>query len=189
MDDRKIIPEECREQGFDLYSGISQVTFRDYKPHEDLKIVRHILVKYWDTVNRKDLSKITDLEVKGQSISILKVDAKVLQLIEEGIKIRLAIFGDDVIGFMLYRLAFDCLIAIDGMYVLSAFRQRGIGENLIHSLEKPIKKLFFQTHLSNRPSDMFKSLEHMGCTIKKLNRDGDLITWESDWRLKNGDRS
>ena len=150
--------------------------------HDDLRKSRYILAKYWDSVNRSDLSKLIELDVKGQSISILKVDSKVLQLVEDRIKIRLAISGEDVIGFMLYRLAFDTVLAIDGMYVLGAFRRSGIGANLIDSLEKPIKKLFFQTHLKNRPGDMFRSLEHMGLTIKKVNRDGDLITWESDWR-------
>ena len=85
---------------------------------------------------------------------------------------------------MLYRVAFDTLLAIDGMYVLDGFRQNGIGSSLINSLEKPIKKLFFQTHLKNRPGDMFKSLEALGCEIKKIARDKDLITWESNWGTK-----
>ena len=187
MDIREAVLEECGIPGGDIHCDLSKIEYRDYAPHTDLKKSRYIIAKYWDRVNRKDLMDTMELEVKGQKTSLLKVDSKVLQLVDDGIKIRLALIGEDVVGFMLYRIAFDTLLAIDGMYVLDGFRKHGIGRSLINSLEKPIKKIFFQTHLKNRPGSMFKALEALGCDIKKIARDGDLITWESNWGVKHGD--
>jgi hypothetical protein len=143
--------------------------------------VRQIIIDYWRDVNSVDLTGNTEITASGKPINILRVDDKLLQLHEQSIKIQLAFYGKDVVGLLLYRVAFDCVMAIEGLYVYDQFRRNGIGPSIINSVEKPIKKIIFQTRILKRPHRMFHSLERMKIKPKKIAFAKDKVTWEAEW--------
>lgn len=109
---------------------------------------------------------------------LLKAEAKVYQLQAERCGIQLVWKDGAIIGFMLYHLAYDCILLIKGMYIEPAHEGKGLGKGrLIASLGKPIKRLFFQSYASNPPERMLKITPEK----RELHHDGDLITWEMDW--------
>jgi len=166
----------------DLHCDFSKITYRKFE-FTDVKESRQIFLDYWSDVNSTDLHGTTEFISSGEPCTILTVDAKVLQLHEEGISIQLAILnGQDIVGLLLHRVAFDCVLAIDGLYVYESFRKHGIGKSLIDSLEKPIKKLIFQTRILKRPHLMFGALENMKLEPKKIQFKDNKIVWECDWR-------
>jgi len=186
MDYERAVSEEHGEYLGDLHGSIPEITYREYEPHEDIVIFRQIGIDYWKSVNGKDLSNFIEIELSDGPTEILEIDLKMVRLIADGAKIRLALLNRDVIGFMIYHVAYDCILAVEGLYVEKPFRRKGIGINLIESLEKPLQKIFFQTHISRKPAEMFGALKQLGMNHKRLRRVKDIITWECDWEKENG---
>jgi hypothetical protein len=176
--------EQSSDTGNDcnLHGPLPEITYRPFE-FSDVRGIRQIFIDYWRDVNSIDLTGTKDIDVNGSIQTVLKVDDKVLILHRDGISIQMAILnGTDIIGVLLHRIAFDCVMAIDGMYVYEAFRKYGIGKSLINSSEKPIKKIIFQTRILKRPSLMFGGLKHMKIEPRKIFYKDKKVTWEADWR-------
>lgn len=184
MDNGQLISKEHGSKQRNVYCSVPGVKFRDYEPHVDIDLIRAICITYWKEVNNRDISGTVTREINGTSVTLYEIDAKIVHFSENGTKIRMAFHNGDVIGFMLYHIAYNCVLAIEGMYVLEQHRKQNIGSGFITSLDKPIKKLFFQTHISIRPQEMFKALEILTVTPQELMIEGDLVTWECNWKDK-----
>jgi hypothetical protein len=181
VDSNRSISKEHRRGFSNIHGSVSKMKYRDFILSDDSDIIRGMFTRYFKEVNSKDISKVVKRVIRNQEVDILESDYRLYSLINEGFHIRLGILEGELMGFMLYHIAYDCILAIDGLYVKKESRQNGIGAGFIRSLEKPIKKLFFQSHVAKRPVDLFGALKALGANPKKVHRDGDLITWECSW--------
>lgn len=110
-------------------------------------------------------------------MGVTDVEAKILRLIQDGYKIRLVMIEQRIVGFMLYDIIYNCILLIEGVFILPGEAQKGLGVGIIESLGKPIKKIFGQTHIGNPPKEFLKLMKRSS----EILREGDLITWQGDW--------
>lgn len=154
---------------------VSSLIFKEYS-QENLPDFCGILWEFWLKVNGEDLSEPSEFShLAGHTLS--KAEAKVYHFEYERCKIQLAIENDEIVGFLVYHLAYNCVLAVEALYIEPKYEKRGLGKGLIESLNKPIKKIFFQTHINIPP----ERLLNLNKNSKELMRQGDLITWEMDW--------
>ena len=156
--------------------GFSQVTYRQYE-ESDLKDFCLILSEFWSKVNQEDLSQVSEYSHMAGKL-ITKAEAKVYHLLFERCQIQIAFDGCDMVGFLVYHLAYDCVLAVECIYILPQYENRGVGKGLIESLQKPVNKIFFQTHSENPPTRFLNLIKNKS---KEIHRKGELITWEMEW--------
>lgn len=146
------------------------------------------MLEYFMKVQGRNLGHVKDYPVNGETIKALEVDAEICLLTDEAAKIRLCIENDEVIGMMIYHVIYKCILVIRGLYVFSSFRKHGIGCKLIESVDIDLKRLLFQTYVSRRPAELFEWIRKWNCKFEKIHRDGDIVTYELDWRSKQNGR-
>lgn len=152
------------------------ISCRSYS-EPDRDQLRNILLIYWYEVNGKYLGKEITVDTAQGSVNLTEIEARMYSLFAEGLKFQLCFKGREIIGFMMYHLAYESVLIIEGMYFLKSHLHSGLGKKLIASISKPIKKLLFQTHTDNVPESLFRVLKK----AKELHKKDDLITWECDW--------
>ena len=62
--------------------------------------------------------------------------------------------------------------------MLPDYLKFGLGQRMIDGVNKPIKKVIFQTRKEHPPSGLFY---HIAERIKKIHENQEMITWEMDW--------
>jgi len=162
------------------------MNIRDYIPHEDIDLIRPSMIQYFKNVSDIDMLKTIKLDLKDQEITIKKIDAEVVRIIDDRCKIRLALIGNDVIGIMIYHIIYKCVLVIRGLYVIPEYRGKRIGTDIVDSLAEPGFKIIFQTHIGKRPRELFEWIKKWRLKHRKLRKEKDLITWECDWENNNG---
>lgn len=110
---------------------------------------------------------------------MLRVESKLLQLKAERCKVQLAFSEDRAIGFLLYYLAYNSILIIEGLYVLPEYEGRGVGKHLVESLGKPVLRVYFQTRKDSPPNRLFDVTSKW--SPKKLSENERKITWEMPW--------
>jgi hypothetical protein len=83
-----------------------------------------------------------------------------------------------VIGFLVYQIPFDGVLLIKGLYTAPKYSRFGLGKGLVNSLDKPIKKVLFQTRKEHPPARLFY---HVADRINKIHENQEMITWEMEW--------
>lgn len=137
-----------------------------------------LLWEYWFNVNQEDLSAIEVYKCYDLEFPMPKVEAKLLQLEAEGCKFKLAVEGTRIIGFLMYHLAYQCLLIVEGLFVLPEYEGKGVGKGFFNSLG-PLKRVFFQTRKGNPPQKLFDIFRND--LVKVLTESDNKITWEMVW--------
>lgn len=136
--------------------------------------------EYWNAVNQEDLSEWEDVEIHpGIVAPYQKVEMKIYTLERKGMEFMGAFIGDEMVGFMVHRLAYDVILLIDHFFVLPEYEGMGIGKGMVHALPNRVKKVYFWTRKKNPP----KLLGVLKDSVK-LFEDENHITWEMTWVAK-----
>lgn len=138
-----------------------------------------LLWEFWFKVNHEDLGVVDLIDVYGEQIPMLKIEAKLYQLLAEKQKFQLAYFDGKAIGFLMYKLAYDCILGIDALYVEPSHEGKGLAKALVNSLGKPVSKVLFQTHIATPPERLLEITKDK--SLKEVTRSQTKITWEMPW--------
>ena len=174
MAQRLCVSEEHGWSSCDSGCDVSEIAFREYQDNFDIVPLVSLIRDYWLKVNGEDLWH--PIRVEGKSI--YAAEAKLYQWKAERCNIQLALDNDAIVGFLLYHYAYNCVLLVEGIYVLPEYEKRGIGKKLIASIGKPIHLVLFQTHMKKNPPERFLSVLK---GAKEIARKGDLQTWETKW--------
>lgn len=180
MEPKLCLPEEHRSVRSDCHGDFSGIEYLAYNfEPEPFGPLCAIFYRYWKEVNLEDLSGVVEREFAGEKIQCLEVELKLWQLQAERCKIQLAVKDDRIIGFLLYHLAYDCVLLVEGIYVLPDAKGHGVGKGLINSLGKPIKRLYFETRQENPPQETLSFLKRF--ESKELNQANGKTVWCMEW--------
>lgn len=137
-----------------------------------------VLSKFWMAVNGEDLSQEYLYDGLPFVPPVTKAEAKLLHFKYERCKIQIAVRHREIVGFLVYHMAYNCVLAVECIYVSPEHENKHVGKGLITSLGLPIKRIFFQTH-RDQPPERFLGL--IGNRAKRLHETGELVTWEMNW--------
>jgi hypothetical protein len=135
--------------------------------------------EYWLIVNGEDLSTMRDIDLGDVVVTMLDAESKIYQLRSEGMQFQMASVGGKYVGFLMYRLAYNVIMAIDGAFVLPEYEDRNIAKNLVDSVSDKIVELFFQTKIDIEPERLLKIIR--GKEFSEVSRDETKITWRMKW--------
>ena len=141
-----------------------------------------ILWEYFYLVNLEDLSEVTETVFLGQKLKMSLVERELYHFLHKGCEIQMAYNGDEIVGFMIYHNIYDCLIAVHCLYLEQQYFKKGLGKNMVKSIESDkikITKVLFQTNRERPPEQFMKSsVNKYG---RKIGESGKMDTWEMDW--------
>lgn len=138
--------------------------------------------EFWFKVQDNDLSDPVKYVLDGEEVWIPEIEGEFYACMNEGAKVKLAYLGSEIIGFMLYHYAYNCVLLIRHMYVIPEHENAGIAKKLVDAVGD-VKKLIFQTRRNSPPERMLELTKEFRSVISE---DPVITTWEMPWRA-NGD--
>lgn len=162
------------------------VVIEAYEPKKHYLRLAPLVVRYWREINREDLEEDIPVNVNGQWMGIKKVDYKLQNLLYEGIKVKVAILDSEIVGFIWYRDAFNCMVVgIDAFYVRQEVRFQKVGQMIINSFANQYNKgqfeIYAQFHEENMPMSMLNSFKRWE-KVRSCN-DRDLVLIKGTWDI------
>lgn len=134
---------------------------------------------YYLEVNEEDLSREVDWTTyAGDTIRTTALEARFDYLMKHSGKVQIAIEDDEIVGFLLYHMIFDCILVIRGMYAIPSHHNKSLGKKLIQSLDQVVTKVVFQTRKAKPPEQMLSVTKPYR---NKIGENETMITWEMTW--------
>ncbi|MHA2064493.1 MAG: GNAT family N-acetyltransferase [Candidatus Thorarchaeota archaeon] len=155
-------------------------TFYEVEPdvkNPDYEKLTEVFKKYWEKVYPEDANEVIDYG-NGR---LQTHEATLAHYWASGCFIRVVKYRTGIIGFLVYQIPLDGILLIKGLYSLPDYTGFGLGKGLVNSLNKPIKKVLFQTRKGNPPAGL---LYHVIDRATKVHEDHEMITWEMKWEAK-----
>jgi len=135
---------------------------------------------YWqfcNDLNHEDTSGLKSFETPGGKIEVSEAEARIFAYLESGCGIKVAYYGDVMIGFLIYQKIFESLYSIRCMFT-EPLEGLKLGKRLVNSLQP--KHLIFQSQKASPPE---KCLEVTKPFRKKIAEDDNFETWLMPWRV------
>lgn len=155
--------EKSVSDGGSSKSNFSGVIFRDYNSITDRCALVIMLYDFMKVVHDRDGLKL--LENKYSAI-----DCEIAKYEDEKCLVWLAQDGDRLVGFVIFNLIYDCIVAVRAAYFSPEYRHNGLLNRFYErGLEKGFKKFYYQTYKTRKP---FVANDIL------ISENDELITWE-----------
>lgn len=178
MDAGLCLSEEHRGSGRNSQRPVPSV--RAYTP-DDFEQFCKVLYLYGQEVLGEDTSQPYEVRLGGQApFTCPKVEAIAMGYLITNHEVLLAMSGETVVGFMVYRCSYDCLLLVRSLYVLPEYQGLGLVKSfkLASFRDRQIHRVFYQTR-SDRPPEVL--LQHTEKRSRLIQKKGNLLTWEMTW--------
>ncbi len=176
------VPEEHGSIVCDDNGAVPEITYRPVDRYDAKWVDKFIPIfwEYWAMVNEEDRGKVIEFNILGQKHKVLDIEAILYKYFNDGAKVQVAVKNNEIISFMLYHIAYECVVGITAMYSLPGEESNGLGKGLVNSLGKPVKKIIFQTRKLKKPHRLFELTEKYRKLIYD-NTEANLYIWEMTW--------
>jgi len=185
MDFRSGVDEKLSRKSGDGDDSFLKVEYRDYDESRDKTAMLFALNDYWFEVHREDKNRyFTYKQADGTETECSELEALLYwYLLEEHCKLRLAICGKKVIGFMLYYYFFDSVLVVRGIWFRPSYRKRMLLRGLTYSVGN-VSCVISQTYSKNQPKDLKDEKKRR----KRIYQNGEFDVWLNDLTkgLKDG---
>jgi len=178
------LSEERRGDDSKRHRDFLPVKYIDYQP-EFLGAFSSLFADYWREVHGEELETVKVFETEDGDIITNGVEAQIYKyLYEDRAKIKIAVKGERMIGFMVYHYIFDSILICHGIYLRPEFRKANRMISLICSPGNP-KRVFSQTYKGEmQPMEIRGEKKNR----KLLHERENVLVWENilNRRPRNG---
>lgn len=181
MDDGLCVSQEHeRVDSSDSDSSVHEIKIVEFNKldREHVKVFCGMLWEFYWTAYGRDESEWVEVDVWGHKVPVQQVEASMYMFIQDNCDIKLAMEEDECVGFLIYNLAYNCVLIVRALYTIPEREARGVGKSLVDSIDAPVKKLIFQTY---KPAPPQRLLDFTKSRRKEIHTAGNMITWEMDW--------
>lgn len=102
-------------------------------------------------------------------VKVNGLEAKLCQFLSEGMKIKMAMINGRQVGFLIYKLVFDCIMVVRGAYFDEPIRKMGLLREITMASGPNVKRVISQSYNFNSEDVMNKR--------EKVFSDEILTTW------------
>ena len=138
--------------------------------------------RYWQVINPDFVDSVIDV---GEGLKLERREAILLQYWTAGFDAQVVRKDNEIVGFLIYQVVFDAVLLVKGLFVEPVHLGRGLAKGLIDSLNRPIRRVIFQTQKEFPPERL---LGLVSGRTEKLGGDCDMETWEMTWEAKTKDQ-
>lgn len=175
MEHELCLPEEYRGGVCNGDRPISQVIIRDFDEQDRLALLV-VLRRFWiETMGEDTGFKVTIPTVHG-NFETLEVEARLSIYLWNKAKIKLALSGGKIVGYLLYQEFFGGTLIVHHLWTDLSFRGKFLGKGLVDSVGG-VKMILFQTSLTMPPEKLLGSSKNYW----KLYESNGYATWRMDW--------
>jgi len=177
MDSGESIPKEPISNGPGSdNSPILQII--DFDLIRDTNKFLPVFWQAWLFIFGEDRSAMQRITIAGEERQATEIEGLLYwYLFDQSSKIRIALYDNEIVGFVIYNEVLETVLAIRILYALPGLVGTKTGYRLIDSLPG-IKTVIFQTVREIEPEQMFSITR--GRQVK-LNETPEMITWAMNW--------
>jgi hypothetical protein len=129
-------------------------------------------------VHGEDKSRLRRIKIKGKQFDVTEIEATLYWYLDtEGCKVKIALHGDEIVGFLIYNSVLDGVFATRLLYVLPEYYGTKTGESLISSMGK-VKTVIFQTKKDITPEGLHAVMRGRE---QKIGETDHAYTWIMNW--------
>lgn len=138
--------------------------------------------EFWLRVYREDLGHLVEADIAGEMRKVVAIEMMIYWYLHRGFDIQLALCQDDIVGFLVYRVACHHVLEVKAIFVEPDYWNKKVAVGLLDSLKWPIRRVLFQSRTEAEPTELLK---HTAERRREVARTETLITWEMEWQHGN----
>lgn len=144
----------------------------------DLSSFLPVFWQSWLFIHGVDKSSLCKINIQGKEWEVQEIEAILYwYLHDENSNISIALYDNEIIGFVIYNKVLEGVKAIRMLYVVPGHKGTKAGVKLISSIEG-LKTLIFQTKKNIEPESLFQVTR--GRQVR-LSETDEMITWSMNW--------
>jgi hypothetical protein len=153
-------------------SSVPGLRIKLVQGEEHLRELVRLFKDYFEEVFWPD--KETVEETADGPMQIWDSEKQLLLHGEEGARIECVFQGQEMVGFFIYHLVYECILMVHAIYLVPKLRDSGAAWDIVKSVGN-VKKLFFQNRTSANPDKKRGKIIHQNDEHTIFEKD---IRWE-----------